>query len=70
MIAHRLATVVRADRILVFDHGRLVEEGTGEQVLSAPKDAYTQRLLASLPVPDPVQQAKRREQLQELVAGS
>ena len=28
VIAHRLATVIRADRILVFDHGRLVEEGT------------------------------------------
>ncbi len=27
VIAHRLATVVRADRILVFDHGRLIEEG-------------------------------------------
>lgn len=28
VIAHRLATVTRADRILVFDGGRLVEEGT------------------------------------------
>jgi ATP-binding cassette subfamily B protein len=28
VIAHRLATVMGADRILVFDHGRLVEEGT------------------------------------------
>jgi ATP-binding cassette subfamily B protein len=28
VIAHRLATVIRADRILVFDGGRLVEEGT------------------------------------------
>jgi ATP-binding cassette subfamily B protein len=28
VIAHRLATVIRADRILVFDQGRLVEEGT------------------------------------------
>ncbi|MGN6198693.1 dipeptide ABC transporter ATP-binding protein [Humibacter sp.] len=70
-ISHDLAVVdIVADRIAVMHHGRLVEEGTGEQVLSAPKDAYTQRLLASLPVPDPVQQAKRREQLQELVAGS
>ncbi|WP_419908743.1 ABC transporter transmembrane domain-containing protein [Hoeflea sp.] len=28
VIAHRLATVKKADRILVMDHGRIVEEGT------------------------------------------
>jgi ATP-binding cassette, subfamily B, bacterial len=28
VIAHRLTTVMRADRIFVFEHGRLVEEGT------------------------------------------
>jgi ATP-binding cassette subfamily B protein len=28
VIAHRLATVLEADRILVLDEGRIVEEGT------------------------------------------
>ena len=35
VIAHRLATVQRADRILVLDHGRLVEQGTHEQLMAA-----------------------------------
>ena len=30
IIAHRLATVLKADRILVLDHGKIVEEGTHE----------------------------------------
>ena len=46
--------------------GRLVEEGTGAEVLGSPREEYTQRLLASLPVPDPVLQAERREQLRAL----
>jgi ATP-binding cassette subfamily B protein len=32
VIAHRLATVVKADRILVLDGGRLVESGTHAQL--------------------------------------
>jgi peptide/nickel transport system ATP-binding protein len=70
-ISHDLAVVdLLADRIAVLHHGKLVEEGTGEQVLGAPQDPYTQRLLASLPVPDPVAQAERREQLRALRAAT
>jgi ATP-binding cassette subfamily B protein len=34
VIAHRLATVQQADRILVLDHGRLVEQGTHAELVS------------------------------------
>ncbi|WP_062300003.1 dipeptide ABC transporter ATP-binding protein [Demequina maris] len=64
-ISHDLAVVdMLADRIAVLHRGRLVEEGTGAEVLGDPKDPYTRRLLASLPVPDPVEQAERRAQWQ------
>ncbi len=36
MIAHRLKTVRHADQILVIDHGRIVQQGKHEQLISEP----------------------------------
>ncbi|MFC4623672.1 ABC transporter transmembrane domain-containing protein [Daeguia caeni] len=34
VVAHRLATVLKADRILVLDHGRIVEEGNHQSLVA------------------------------------
>jgi ATP-binding cassette subfamily B protein len=34
IIAHRLSTVAIADRVLVMEHGRIIEDGTPEQLIS------------------------------------
>ncbi|WP_068253109.1 ABC transporter ATP-binding protein [Janibacter corallicola] len=67
-ISHDLAVVdMLAHRIGVLYHGELVEQGIGTQVLEDPRDAYTRRLIASLPVPDPQEQAQRRRAHRELL---
>ena len=48
VVAHRLVTIMHADRILVLDEGRLVQEGTPQELLAQPglfQDLYeAQRL--------------------------
>ncbi len=61
-ISHDLAVVdILSEWVGVLYKGKLVEQGIGSQVMSEPQDAYTKRLIASLPVPNPAEQARRRE---------
>ncbi len=62
-ITHDLAVVdMLAHRIVVLHKGEIAEEGETASVLGNPQNAYTRRLIASLPVPDPAEQAQRREE--------
>jgi len=50
MITHDLSTAAySADRIAVLYRGRVVEEGTATDIISAPGHPYTQALLAAVP---------------------
>ena len=35
VIAHRLSTIIRADQVIVMEHGRIIERGTHEGLLAA-----------------------------------
>ena len=53
-IAHDLAVVKKiCDRVIVMKKGRVVESGDTKDVFYSPKEAYTKKLLDSVPVPDP-----------------
>lgn len=61
-ISHDLAVIdLLADRIAVMQLGKIVEQGSKEQILRNPQQEYTKRLIAAVPVPDPEQQRKRRQ---------
>jgi peptide/nickel transport system ATP-binding protein len=56
-ITHDFGVVAEiADRVIVMQHGEIVEQGNAAQVLTSPRHAYTRRLLEAIPsdkVPDP-----------------
>jgi ABC-type glutathione transport system ATPase component len=50
-ITHDLAVVHGiADRVSVFQKGRLIETGATREIFTSPRSAYTRRLLGSIPV--------------------
>jgi peptide/nickel transport system ATP-binding protein len=70
-IAHDLAVVeFLAQRVVVLNRGRIVEQGATAEVMRNPQDHYTRVLMAASPVPDPDEQARRREAWRELKASA
>ncbi len=70
-VTHDLGVIdVLADHIVVMRNGQIVEQGSRDDVLRRPKDRYTQRLMAAVPVPDPEAQRERRELRARLLADS
>ncbi|MGW3507743.1 dipeptide ABC transporter ATP-binding protein [Streptomyces sp. NPDC000994] len=70
-VSHDLAVVQHfAQRVVVMRAGRIEEQGSTGTTLLHPETDYTRRLLAAVPVPDPVvQRGRRAERLATLAAG-
>jgi ABC-type oligopeptide transport system ATPase subunit len=70
-IAHDLAVVrSMSDRIAVMQSGKIVEEGPAEEVYESPSHQYTQRLLASVPIPDPRLMRERKVERKRVAAAA
>jgi ABC-type glutathione transport system ATPase component len=71
-VSHDLAVVETVtDDVMVLRHGETVEQGPTSRVLSRPRAAYTQMLLASVPRPgwDPESVARLRKELDQPAIG-
>ncbi|HET7121436.1 MAG TPA: ATP-binding cassette domain-containing protein [Solirubrobacterales bacterium] len=62
-VAHDIGVVRHiSDRIAVMYEGKIVEQGSADEVCERPKDEYTKKLLAAVPIPDPRESRERRAQ--------
>jgi oligopeptide transport system ATP-binding protein len=61
-VAHDIGVVRHiSDRIAVMHDGKIVEEGSADQVCERPVDPYTKKLLEAVPIPDPRESRERRQ---------
>ena len=61
-VAHDIGVVRHvSDQIAVMYGGKIVEQGSADQVCERPQDPYTKKLLAAVPVPDPRESRSRRK---------
>jgi ABC-type oligopeptide transport system ATPase subunit len=59
-ISHDMAVIHHiCDRIAVMYNGKIVEEGTRDEIINAPKHEYTQALLSAVPEADPRRKRQR-----------
>jgi oligopeptide transport system ATP-binding protein len=59
-ISHDMAVIQHmCRRIAVMYQGRIVEEGTRDQIIGSPRHAYTQSLLSAVPMPTPYVRKRR-----------
>jgi oligopeptide transport system ATP-binding protein len=53
-VAHDIGVVRHiSDRVAVMHDGKIVEQGSADQVCESPKHDYTKKLLSAVPIPDP-----------------
>jgi ABC-type oligopeptide transport system ATPase subunit len=59
-ISHDMAVIHHiCDRIAVMYNGKIVEEGSRDEIINAPKHEYTQALLSAVPEADPRRKRQR-----------
>jgi peptide/nickel transport system ATP-binding protein len=66
-ISHDMAVVERmSHKVAVMRAGTIVEAGSRREIFETPRDAYTQALMAAVPIPDPEAYRKTPPQLAHL----
>ncbi|MGL4522552.1 MAG: ABC transporter ATP-binding protein [Bacilli bacterium] len=68
-IGHDLGVIRHmCDRVGVMYRGRMVEEGTADDIINNPQHIYTKRLITSIPDADPANRLAKRQQREEVKA--
>ena len=59
-----------SDRIAVMRGGKIVEQGSADDVYERPRHEYTQELLRAIPIPDPRAMRERKRERRRLLAAT